>query len=78
MVTRIADDLVSVSLGSDQGVAKGQTLHVYRTQPEAIYLGTLRVIDASSNQGVGRSSPRTEKGKEIRVGDRVTNQLLDK
>jgi len=46
--------LVQISLGSDHGVAKNNTLEVFRTRPEAKYLGMVRIIDVQPRTSVGR------------------------
>jgi hypothetical protein len=49
-----ASGLVQISLGTDQGVNKNNTLEVFRTQPEPKYLGMVRIVDANFNSSVGR------------------------
>jgi hypothetical protein len=49
-----AGGLVQISLGTDQGVNKNNTLEVFRTQPEPKYLGMVRIVDANFNSSVGR------------------------
>jgi hypothetical protein len=49
-----AQGLVQISLGTDQGVHKNHTLEVFRTQPEAKYLGMVLIVDANFNTSVGR------------------------
>jgi hypothetical protein len=44
-VTEVAGDLVTLSIGIDAGLAVGSVLDVYRTDPEARYLGTVKVTD---------------------------------
>lgn len=45
-VTDVSGDLVTISIGIDSGLAVGTTLEIYRTAPEARYLGTVKVTDA--------------------------------
>jgi hypothetical protein len=72
-----AAGLVQISLGSDAGLEKGQTLEVYRLnadQPAAArYLGRIRVIDVTPKTAVGKRDTTT--GGAVRVGDRVASQL---
>jgi hypothetical protein len=45
-VTDVSGDLVTISIGIDSGLAVGTTLEIYRTAPEARFLGTVKVTDA--------------------------------
>jgi hypothetical protein len=67
--------LVKISLGTDHGVKKDNTLEVYRTNPVQ-YLGVLRIEDAQYHTSVGRLM-RTPgvKTAEIREGDIVASGL---
>lgn len=71
-------DLVLLSLGTDNGVAKGNTLDVYRTQPEPKYLGMVRIIDANHHQSVARLVPTANAAfrAQLREGDLVTSKLI--
>jgi hypothetical protein len=68
--------LVTISIGSDAGLAKGNTLEVFRTAPAPKYLGTLQVIDAKPTETVCRSVGRTI--GTLQVGDRVASRLKEK
>jgi hypothetical protein len=46
--------LIQISLGTDQGVNKNNTLEVFRTAPEPKYVGMVRIVDATYNRSVGR------------------------
>jgi hypothetical protein len=67
--------LVTVNIGADAGIAKGQTLEVYRLKPSPKYLGTIRILEVRANEAVGRpiAAHPTE---EIKIGDRVTSEIL--
>ncbi len=71
-------DLVVLSLGTDHGIAKGNTLDVYRTQPEAKYLGMVRIIDAHQHNSVARLVPtgNVQFRAKLQEGDLVTSKLL--
>lgn len=45
-VTDISGDLVTITIGIDSGLVVGSVLDVYRTEPEARHLGTVKVTDA--------------------------------
>jgi hypothetical protein len=49
---------VTVSVGSDAGVVKGQTLEVYRLQPTPTYLGRIRLTHVRPNEAVGKPVSR--------------------
>jgi hypothetical protein len=46
--------LVKVSLGSDAGLAKGHTLEVFRLKPKPVYVGTVRILEVTATEAVGR------------------------
>jgi hypothetical protein len=73
-------DLVLLSLGTDHGVAKGNTLDVYRTSPTATYLGMVRIIDANHHQSVARliGTGNAAFRAKLREGDLVTSKLNPK
>jgi hypothetical protein len=65
--------LVSISVGSDAGVTKGQKLHVYQLEPSGEYRGIIRVEDVRNTEAVGKpvGKPRTA----IKVGDKVSDRI---
>jgi hypothetical protein len=67
--------LVTITLGSDAGLAKGHTLEVFRLSPAPKYLGTIRIVEVTATQAVGRPTERTA---ALQLGDRVASQLLKK
>ncbi len=78
MVTRIDENsgLLTISIGSDAGVQKGQTLEVFRLKPAPKYLGAIRVIDVRPNEAVGTFVAKpTEPAKQ---GDHVASKILEK
>jgi chromosome segregation ATPase len=71
------DTLVTISLGKDQGIVVGHTLEVFRTLPQAKYLGIIRIIDVSNHSAVGRLQPMGNgAAPTLKEGDQVTSQLL--
>jgi hypothetical protein len=48
------EGLVKVSLGSDAGLAKGHTLEVFRLKPKPVYVGTVRILEVTATEAVGR------------------------
>jgi hypothetical protein len=66
--------LVTLSIGSDAGLQKGQTLEEFRLGPPPQYLGKLEVIELSPTQSVGKPQPRAQAA--IHVGDRVSGSVI--
>jgi hypothetical protein len=65
-----------LSIGSDAGLARGQTLQVYRQRPnEARYLGTVRIIEVRPNEAIARPSTTSASRTPIEVGDRVASDI---
>jgi hypothetical protein len=46
--------LVKISIGSDSGIRKDQTLEVYRTSPRAEYLGRVVIVNAGAHDAFAR------------------------
>ena len=65
--------LVTISIGSDAGLQKGQTLEVFRLVPQPVYLGKLEVIELNPTQAVGKPEARSK--ATIQVGDRVSGSM---
>ena len=76
-IEKVDIDLVQITLGTDHGVAKNNTLDVYRLTPEPKYLGMVRIVDANHHQSVGRLIPSGNAAfrTPLRVGDLVTSRL---
>jgi len=66
--------LVTITIGSDAGIARGQTLQVYRLTPAPRYLGTIRILDVSNNQAVGQ--PIGRMAVPPQPGDHVSSRIL--
>jgi len=66
--------LVSISIGSDAGLLKGHTLHVYRTSPRPQYLGTVTLIEVSPHESVGRMDSAGR--KLVKPDDTVASRIL--
>ncbi len=47
-------DLLRISIGSDAGLARGNTLDVYRLRPSPQYLGQIRLTDVRATEAVGQ------------------------
>jgi len=68
--------LVTVNLGSDSGLSKGNTLHVYRLTPRPTYVGVLRIMDVRPNEAIGKLTS-SARPNAIQVGDEVASKILD-
>jgi hypothetical protein len=65
--------LLTLSLGSDDGLVKGHTLEVFRLSP-AKYLGTVRIISVTPHEAVAQ--PVSRPLGSIQQGDRVASKIL--
>ena len=76
-VEKVEGDLMQISLGTDHGVLKNNTLDVYRLSPEPKYLGMVRIVDANLHHSVARLVPvgNAQFRTPLRVGDLVTSKL---
>jgi hypothetical protein len=66
--------LVTLSIGSDSGLAKGHTLEVYRLEPSAKYLGKIRIMEVWPHAAVGK--PIAKPLGAIQEGDHVASKIL--
>jgi hypothetical protein len=66
---------ITISIGSDAGLSKGNTLEVYRLKPDPRYLGTLRIIDVRSHEAVAQVVGGTGRRGQIQKGDRVASNI---
>jgi hypothetical protein len=69
-----ASGLVTLTIGSDAGLAKGNTLEVYRLRPEPAYLGTLEILQVRPDEAVAK--PQARLRGQIKVGDQVSSNIL--
>jgi hypothetical protein len=74
--TDAASGLVTVNLGSDNGLTKGNTLQVYRLAPRPTYVGQMRIVDVRPNEAVGKLVSAARPGA-IQIGDEVASKILD-
>lgn len=68
---------MEISLGTDHGVNKNDTLDVYRLQPEPKYLGMIRIVSANTHKSVAKLVPSGNQGFRpvLRAGDLVTSKV---
>ena len=75
-VEKVDNDLVQISLGTDQGVNKNNTLDIYRTSPAPMYLGMIRIVDANHHKSVARFvAIGTQSRPQLKEGDTVASKL---
>lgn len=66
---------MELSIGSDDGLATGQELFVYRQQPRADFIGKVKITAVEPDKAVAEVIGRTIDGKKILEGDLVTSTL---
>jgi len=67
--------LVTVSIGSDQGLVRGNTLEVYRMQPKPEYVGMITILDTRFKESVARPVQPLRAGP-IQKGDIVASRVI--
>lgn len=67
--------LVTISIGSDQGLQRGNTLVVYRTQPKPEYVGMITILDTRFKESVARPVQPLH-GGPIQKGDVVASRVI--
>lgn len=72
--TDTREGLVTLSIGSDSGLARGQTMEVYRFKPKPQYVGMVRILDARLHESVARAVQPLLAGP-IRKGDQVSARI---
>ena len=73
-VVRSADgNLVTISLGSDAGLSKGNTLEVFRLKG-SLYIGKIRIVEVAPGYAIATAVGRMS--RPIQVDDRVASRIL--
>jgi hypothetical protein len=65
---------ITINLGSDSGLTKGNTLEVFRLKPRPTYVGTLRIMDVRPHEAVGKlmgTGPRGRVQKDDEVASKI-------
>lgn len=65
---------LTLSIGSDAGLAPGNTLEAFRLAPEAKYLGLVEILDVRPDAAVAKPIDPLRRGT-IRTGDRVASNI---
>jgi hypothetical protein len=71
---RNGSDLIQITVGSDDGLAKGHILYVYSSGDRPKYLGKIKVEYLEPDMAVGVVIDKAKNGV-IQKGDNVTSQL---
>ena len=66
---------VEISIGQDDGLQVGQELYLFRTAPQAEYLGKLKITLVEPDQAVAKVIGNTVHGKKIKEGDDVASTI---
>jgi chromosome segregation ATPase len=66
--------LVTIDIGSDAGLSKGNTLEVFRLNPEPKYLGSIEILAVRPNEAVAKQVGSYR--SQLHVGDRVSSNIL--
>lgn len=73
LVRRVDGRYVHISLGSDAGLSKDQTLQVFRLGQGFGYVGRIKLVDVRAKEAVGEVVGRL--AKPIQVGDHVASRI---
>ncbi len=67
---------VEISIGSNDGLAVGHELYLYRITPMPLFLGKIKISNVDVQQSVGRVvGGKTLHGVKIQKGDHVSNKI---
>jgi len=72
-----ASGQITVSLGKADGLAKGNTLEVYRLKPKPTYVGIVLIVEVREKDSVGKLQGSGPRGA-AQVGDEVASRIIDK
>jgi chromosome segregation ATPase len=68
--------LVSINKGSDHGLAKNQTLEVYRLTPKPEWVARVRLIEVSNHESIGMVVLPLNRKVSIQKGDLTGSTIL--
>lgn len=74
LVRRAEGNLVTISLGTDAGLSRGQTMEVFRLGQTPKYIGRIRIVEVTATQSVGQASGKLS--TPIQAGDRVASRIV--
>ena len=67
---------MEISIGSDDGLAVGQELNVFRIEPRAEYIGKVKIVSVYPDKAVADVIGNTVNGKKVQEGDIVSSTLF--
>jgi hypothetical protein len=73
-VRKVEGGLMTISVGSDAGLAKGHVLEVYRLGKTPKYLGRVRVMEVTATGAVCQALGKM--ASNVEAGDQVSSKLL--
>lgn len=78
VVTAVTSDgaYISLNKGSDHGLAKNQTLEIYRLTPKAEWVGRIRIIQVTDHEAVGMIVLPANRKVTVLKGDLVGSSIL--
>jgi hypothetical protein len=68
---------MEISIGSDDGLAVGQELYVFRIQPRPEYIGKVKIVSVYPDQAVADVIGNTVNGKKVQEGDIVSSTFFN-
>jgi hypothetical protein len=68
---------MEITIGSDDGLAVGQELYVFRVQPRAEYIGKIKIVTVYPDKAVADVIGTTVNGKKVQEGDIVSSTLFN-
>ena len=66
---------LEITIGSDDGLVVGHELYLFRTKPQAKYLGKVQIISVDPDQAVAKVIGNTVQGQKIQEGDIVSSTI---
>jgi predicted nucleic acid-binding Zn-ribbon protein len=67
---------MEISIGSDDGLAAGQELYVFRVQPRAEYIGKVKIVSVYPDKAVAEIIGSTVNGKKVQENDIVSSTFF--
>jgi chromosome segregation ATPase len=68
---------MEITIGSDDGLAVGQELYVFRIQPRAEYIGKVKIVTVYPDKAVADVIGNTVNGKKVQEGDIVSSTFFN-
>jgi hypothetical protein len=68
---------MEITIGSDDGLAVGQELYVFRIQPRAEYIGKVKIVSVYPDKAVADVIGNTVNGKKVQEGDIVSSTFFN-